>query len=99
MKNAAGDVNFGIDFSQQAGKLTAALLNGTDRQPFTGAAWDGKVLTLKFDFYDGTLTAHFISPQQNGGRVLAADEPRDCPHSFEPSPLLLAPFRAAVERS
>lgn len=67
MKNAAGDVNFGIDFSQQAGKLNAALLNGTDRQPFTGAAWDGKVLTLKLDFYDGTLTAHFISPQRMEG--------------------------------
>jgi thiol-disulfide isomerase/thioredoxin len=67
MKSTAGEVNFVIDLSQQGGQLHAALLNAGDRQPFTSAAWDGKVLTLRFDYYDGTLTAHFVSPTRMEG--------------------------------
>ncbi len=67
IKGAVGEVNFGVDFAERDGALTAALLNDTDRQPFTSAAWDGKQLTLRLDYYDGTLTAHFASPQQMEG--------------------------------
>lgn len=67
IKSTVGEVTFVVDVSQQEGHFTAALLNGSDRQPFTGATWDGKVLTLRFDYYDGTLTAHYISPTQMEG--------------------------------
>ena len=59
MTSPAGDVNFAIDIVSDPAGLHATLLNATDRQPFTSEVWDGKTLTLRFDYYDGTLTAHF----------------------------------------
>ncbi len=63
----AGEVNFGVELQSKAGALTATLINATDRQPFSSATWDGETLTLRLDYYDGQLTAHYVSPQRMEG--------------------------------
>ncbi len=60
-------MNFGIDLKPEGNGISAVLVNDTDRQPFSSATWDGAVLTLRLDYYDGTLTAHFVSPQKMEG--------------------------------
>lgn len=67
MPTAAGDVNFEIELGWDHGRLHASLLNATDRQPFSSATWDGKTLTLRLDYYDGTLAAHFTSANHMEG--------------------------------
>ncbi len=67
IKGAAGDVEFRLEVKPQGDKLAATLINASDRQPFTSAAWDGKTLTLRFDYYDGTLAAHYVAPDRMEG--------------------------------
>ena len=68
IQSKAGEVNFGIDLQAKTdGTLQATLVNATDRQPFSSAAWKDGVLTLRMDYYDGVLTAHTVSPQRMEG--------------------------------
>ncbi len=67
IQGKAGEVNFGIDLQRQGDAIHATLINATDRQPFSSATWNGEVLTLHLDYYDGTLTAHLVSPQRLQG--------------------------------
>ncbi len=67
IQSRAGQVTFGIELKRQDSAVTAVLLNATDRQPFTSAAWDGQTLTLRFDYYDGQITLDFVSPQRMEG--------------------------------
>jgi thiol-disulfide isomerase/thioredoxin len=67
IQTSAGDVTFGVDLKPEGRGTSAALVNDTDRQSFSSAGWDGAVLTLRLDYYDGTLTARFVSPQKMEG--------------------------------
>jgi thiol-disulfide isomerase/thioredoxin len=67
VQGKAGEVNFGIDLQRQGDTIHAVLLNASDHQPFSSAAWSGETLTLHLDYYDGTLTAHMVSPQRMEG--------------------------------
>jgi thiol-disulfide isomerase/thioredoxin len=68
IQGKAGEANFGIDLQAKPdGTLQATLVNATDRQPFSSAAWKDGVLTLRMDYYDGVLTAHTVSPQRMEG--------------------------------
>jgi hypothetical protein len=67
IQTSAGEVNFGIELRPQGNELGAVLVNGTDRQPFSSAAWNGAVLTLRLDYYDGLLTVQLVSPQKMEG--------------------------------
>jgi len=68
IQSKAGEVNFGVDLQAKSdGTLQATLVNATDRQPFSSAAWNNGVLTLRMDYYDGVLTAHWVSPQRMEG--------------------------------
>ena len=67
IQTAAGQVNFGVELRPEGKGISAVLVNDTDRQPFTSATWDGAVLSLRLDYYDGTLTAHFVSPEKMEG--------------------------------
>ncbi len=67
IQTSAGEVNFGIELKAERNGISAVLVNDTDRQPFSSATWDGAVLTMRLDYYDGTLTAHLISPQKMEG--------------------------------
>lgn len=59
IQGKAGDVTFGIDFQPDGDQLHATLVNATDRQPFSSAAFKDNVLTLRMDYYDGQLTMHY----------------------------------------
>lgn len=91
MQTAAGAANFGIDLKILGGRLEGTLLNDTDRQPFSSAAWDGKVLTLRLDYYDGTLTAHVVSPRRMEGEYS-----RQTSTGIVHIPLVLVPHREAL---
>ncbi len=67
IQGKAGEVNFGIDLQLQGKLIHATLVNASDRQPFSSATWNGGALTLHLDYYDGTLTAHFVSSQRMEG--------------------------------
>jgi thiol-disulfide isomerase/thioredoxin len=67
IQTSAGEVDFGIELKPQGNEISAVLTNSTDRQPFSSTAWDGAVLTMRLDYYDGTLTAHFVSPRKMEG--------------------------------
>ena len=47
--------------------MSAMLVNAGDREAFSSAAWNGKILTLGLDYYDGHLTLHYVSPLRMEG--------------------------------
>lgn len=67
IQTSAGEVDFGVELKPEGNGISAVLVNDIDRQPFSSATWDGAALTLRLDYYDGTLTAHWISPQNMEG--------------------------------
>ena len=67
IQGRVGEVNFGIELKPERNGLAAALLNATDRQPFSSATWDGQTLTLRLDYYDGQLTLHIVAPKKMEG--------------------------------
>ena len=81
IQSRAGEVSFGIELKQQGSAITAVLVNATDRQPFSSAAWDGHTLTLRLDYYDGQLTLHYVSAAAHGGRILTPDQQGHGAHS------------------
>jgi thiol-disulfide isomerase/thioredoxin len=57
LNNSTQEVPFGLEIRYDKGKLTAAVLNGPERTPFTSAKFDNGELALRFEQYDGTLSA------------------------------------------
>jgi hypothetical protein len=55
----SGDVAFALELELRGQAVTGAILNGPERQPFSSGSFDGTTLTLRLDYYDGTLTAKF----------------------------------------
>ncbi|MFN0122076.1 MAG: peroxiredoxin family protein [Blastocatellia bacterium] len=54
------EVPIRVEFKQDGDQLTGALINGDEATPATSGSWDGKNLRLRFDYYDGELTAALI---------------------------------------
>ena len=67
MQSRVGEVSFGIDLKAQGRTVSATLVNATDRQPFSSGTWDGHILTLRLDYYDGQLVLHYVSPERMEG--------------------------------
>jgi peroxiredoxin len=56
--NKAGDeVAFTLDLKREGDRVVGALVNGDDRIVSTDGQFDGRTLRLRYDFYDGQLTA------------------------------------------
>lgn len=91
VQGKAGEVDFGIDIQRQGDTLHAVLVNASDRQPFSSAAWSGETLTLRLDYYDGTLTAHMVSPQR-----LEGEYSRQSSKGVVHIPLTLTPHHEAA---
>jgi thiol-disulfide isomerase/thioredoxin len=51
------EMPFGLKVGTTGGKLSGSLLNGAAESRFTSVSWDGDVLTLGMDHYDGKLVA------------------------------------------
>ncbi len=91
IQGKAGEVNFGVDVQVKAdGTMQATLVNATDRQPFSSAAWKDGVLTLGMDYYDGVLTAHMVSPQRMEGEFS-----RQTSKGMRHIPVVLVPHQEA----
>jgi thiol-disulfide isomerase/thioredoxin len=88
MQTLAGSVDFAVELTWEGDQLKAALLNASDRQQFTSATWDGRLLTLRFDYYDGTLTARRIVAEKMEGEYS-----RQTSHGIVHLPLTMAPHR------
>ena len=67
IQSRAGEVDFGIDLKPEGSTLSAILVNATDRQPFSSGMWDGRILTLRLDYYDGQIVLHYASPERLEG--------------------------------
>ncbi|MGB8771705.1 MAG: TlpA disulfide reductase family protein [Candidatus Korobacteraceae bacterium] len=91
IQTSAGEVNFGIEVKLRGDLISAVVVNSTDRQAFSSATWDGAVLTLRLDYYDGTLTTHFVSRQKMEGEYS-----RQTRKGLVHIPVALVPHREAV---
>src|SRR3954468_23152830 len=65
LNNSTEEVPFGLEIKNENDKLSAAVWNGPEPWPFTSAKFENGALTLRFEQYDGTLTAKV----QNGKLV------------------------------
>src|SRR6185369_9965843 len=57
LNNSTEEVPFGLEIKSEDGKLSAVVWNGPEPWPFTSAKFEDGTLTLRFEQYDGTLTA------------------------------------------
>src|SRR4051812_9184098 len=67
LNNSTEEVPFGLEIKQEIpeGTLIAAVLNGPERMRFSSTKFENGTLTLRFEQYDGTLTAKL-----EGGKLL-----------------------------
>jgi thiol-disulfide isomerase/thioredoxin len=59
-------IGFVLDVTREGDVVRGALVNGPDREEATSGSFDGKTLTLKFDFYDAELTAELADGKLQG---------------------------------
>src|SRR5437868_4633951 len=59
LNNSTDEVPFKLEIKNDKGKLSATVWNGPEPWPFTSAKFENGTLTLRFEQYDGTLTAKF----------------------------------------
>jgi peroxiredoxin len=65
--NKAGDeVAFTLDVKREGDRVVGALVNGDDRVVSTDGQFDGHTLKLRYDFYDGELTAALAGARLEG---------------------------------
>jgi thiol-disulfide isomerase/thioredoxin len=57
LNNSTEEVPFKLEIKNEKGKLSAEVWNGPEPWPFTSAKFENGTLTLRFEQYDGTLTA------------------------------------------
>jgi len=57
LNNSTEEVPFKLEIKDGKGKLSAAVWNGPEPWPFSSAKFEDGTLTLRFEQYDGTLTA------------------------------------------
>ncbi|MCI0336876.1 MAG: TlpA family protein disulfide reductase [Acidobacteria bacterium] len=67
VKNPSGEeVAFTLEIKREDSQLVGSLINGDDRTTSTSGSFDGKTLKLRYDFYDGELTAAVDGDQMRG---------------------------------
>lgn len=66
LNKAGEEVAFKLEIEREGGQITGALVNGDQRVASTGGSFDGKVLKLRYDFYDGELTATLENGELRG---------------------------------
>src|SRR5436853_6777657 len=57
LNKAGEEVAFKLDLKREGEQVTGAFVNGDERITSTSGSFDGKTLKLRYDFYDGDLTA------------------------------------------
>jgi thiol-disulfide isomerase/thioredoxin len=67
VKTKSGEeVAFTLEVKREGDKIVGSLVNGDDRTTSTSGSFDGKTLKLRFDFYDGELTATIAGDELRG---------------------------------
>jgi thiol-disulfide isomerase/thioredoxin len=67
IKNNSGEeVAFTLEVKREGDSLAGSLVNGDERTTSTGGSFDGKTLRLRYDFYDGDLTATIDGDELRG---------------------------------
>jgi thiol-disulfide isomerase/thioredoxin len=67
VKNPSGEeVAFTVEVKREGDQISGSLVNGEERTPSTSGSIDGKTLKLRFDFYDGELTAEIDGDEMRG---------------------------------
>lgn len=51
------EVAFTLEVKREGNQIIGSLVNGDERTTSTGGSFDGRTLKLRYDFYDGELTA------------------------------------------
>lgn len=67
VKTKSGEeVAFTLEVKREGDKIVGSLVNGDDRTTSTSGSFDGKTLKLRYDFYDGELTATIAGDELRG---------------------------------
>ncbi len=64
--NSGEEVAFTLEVKREGGKIIGSLVNGDERTTSTSGSFDGKTLKLRYDFYDGELTATIAGDELRG---------------------------------
>src|SRR2546423_15659282 len=59
LNNSTEEVPFRLEIKNNKGKVAATVWNGPEPWPFTSAKFEVGTLRLRFEQYDGTLTAKY----------------------------------------
>lgn len=63
-----GDLPFALEFTDDAGKLSAVAVSGGERVPFSHVDIEGEAVTLRFDWYDSRIDARLEDEDTLVGR-------------------------------
>ncbi|MCI0390847.1 MAG: TlpA family protein disulfide reductase [Acidobacteria bacterium] len=66
LNKAGEEIAFKLEIKREGEQIAGALVNGDQRVVSTGGSFDGKVLKLRYDFYDGDLTATLANGELRG---------------------------------
>lgn len=66
LNKAGEEIGFKLDLKHEGAQVSGALVNGAQRVESTGGSFDGQTLKLRYDFYDGELTASLTNGELRG---------------------------------
>jgi peroxiredoxin len=66
LNKAGEEIAFKLEIKRDGGQVSGALVNGEQRVESTGGSFDGQTLKLRYDFYDGELTATLANGELRG---------------------------------
>jgi thiol-disulfide isomerase/thioredoxin len=59
LTSPGGELPFTLRIARKGDALTAAILNGAEEAPASGVSVDGMTVTIRFDWYDSSISAKF----------------------------------------
>jgi peroxiredoxin len=66
LNKAGEEIAFKLEIKRSDAQIVGALVNGDQRVESTSGSFDGKTLKLRYDFYDGELTATLADGELRG---------------------------------
>ena len=73
LTSPGGELPFGLEISEDAEGLHAAMLNGEERAPFSSVKVDGNLVVLEAEWYDSVDHGRARRRHRNAPRLLAAN--------------------------
>jgi peroxiredoxin len=66
LNKSGEEIGFKLEIKHEGAMVAGALVNGDQRVESTGGSFDGQTLKLRYDFYDGELTATLANGELRG---------------------------------